>query len=83
VAIPVLLLILPANYFDEGTPMCLSVLIFHQECYGCGMTRAVMHLIHLDIESAIYYNALSIIVFPILAFVYVGWFIKIFKKIKL
>lgn len=81
-AIPVILILLPKDYFDKGTSMCLSVLLFHQECYGCGMTRAIMHLIHFDLESAIYFNFLSLIVFPILAIVYLSWFLKVLKKIK-
>ncbi len=60
------LLILPADYFDTGSPMCVSVLLLGKECYGCGMTRAVQHLIHFDFESAYHFNKLSFVVFPLL-----------------
>ncbi len=82
IAIPIFLIALPGSYFDEGTAKCLSVLIFNMECYGCGMTRAIMHLIHLDFESAAYYNPLSFIVFPVLSIVYLRLGIQTYKNIK-
>jgi hypothetical protein len=63
---PILLLWLPADYFDEGIPLCFSRIFFNVECLGCGMTRAIMHLIHLDFERAWAYNPLCVIVFPLL-----------------
>lgn len=61
----IVLLILPANYFDTGRATCLSVIFFEMECYGCGMTRAIQHLIHLDFKEAYEFNKLSFIVFPL------------------
>jgi hypothetical protein len=60
------LMLLPADYFDAGPPMCLSVLLFDRNCYGCGMTRGVMHLIHFEFAEAWEFNKLSFIVFPLL-----------------
>jgi hypothetical protein len=57
---------LPSNYFDDGPPMCLSVILANRECYGCGMTRGVMHLIHFDFMEAWKFNKLSFVVFPLL-----------------
>jgi hypothetical protein len=59
------LLVLPADYFDEGQALCLSVLLLDRECYGCGMTRAIQHLIHLDFAEAWSYNKMSYIVLPL------------------
>jgi hypothetical protein len=71
---PVVLLILPKDYFDKGESVCLSKVLFDIECYGCGMTRACMHLIHLDWEDAYYFNPLAFIVLPILACLWAWWF---------
>lgn len=60
------LMYLPADYFDTGEAMCLSVRFFDVECYGCGMTRAVMHLIHFEFTTAWDFNKLSFIVFPLM-----------------
>lgn len=63
--IPFLLLLLPSTYFDEGKSLCLSVILLDIECIGCGLTRAVMHLLHLEFQLAWEYNKLSFLVVPI------------------
>ncbi len=75
------LLWLPGSYFDEGPPMCLSVILLKRECYGCGMTRGVMHLIHFEFEQAWMYNKLAFVVFPLLVYM-ILWEIwrRFFKK---
>ena len=73
---------MPADYFDEGESICISKLLAGMECYGCGMTRAIMHLIHLDFEEAYQYNKLSFIVFPLLSFLAGQSFVKELKYIK-
>ena len=82
VALPIVLLVLPKDFFDHGPSLCLSQLLFHIECYGCGMTRACMHLIHLDFEEAFAYNMISLVVFPLLCVIWVQWFLKEFRLYK-
>jgi hypothetical protein len=79
---PLILVVLPADFFDQGPPMCLSVILFDQTCYGCGMTRALMHLLHLQIETAAMYNKLVFIVLPLLLIVWAQELFKIRKKIR-
>lgn len=64
----ILLLFLPATYFDKGQALCLSKRFLNVECYGCGMTRAIQHLIHLDFKGAAHFNKLSFIVLPLIIF---------------
>ena len=80
VIIPIILIILPANYFDQGQSLCLSVLLFEKKCYGCGMTRAIQHLIHFDFDIAWNYNKLSFIVLPILIISYLKEIKRVFSK---
>lgn len=68
VAISVILLLLPADFFDEGESICLSVQLLGKSCHACGLTRSIMHLIHLDIGEAIFYNPLGLLVVPIIGF---------------
>jgi len=82
VAVPIILLLLPKTYFDTGTPLCPSMLILGEECPGCGLTRACMHLIHFDFEEAYIFNALCFIVFPILAFTWAKWFWADWKEFR-
>lgn len=64
--IPTVLLILPADYFDEGESICLSKVLANTECPGCGMTRGVQHLIHGEFQAAWGFNKLAFIVLPLL-----------------
>lgn len=70
---PLILFVLPSEYFDQGQSACFSVVFFDLECYGCGMTRAVMHLIHFEFFKALEYNKLVILVFPLLLL----WWLKL------
>ena len=58
--IPLVLIALPADFFDTGQSICLSVVLLDTECYGCGMTRAIQHLVHLDFHTAAYANVISV-----------------------
>lgn len=76
---PIVLLILPKDFFDSGETVCLSVLLFHTQCYACGMTRAIMHLIHFDFIKAWDYNHIAFIVFPLLCFQMIKEFFRLKK----
>jgi hypothetical protein len=82
VLLPLVLLVLPADFFDQGQSLCLSKLLAGIECYGCGMTRAMMHLIHLDVQGAAGFNKLCFIVFPVLSVLWVQWFLKDYKRLQ-
>ena len=71
ITIPLVLLILPSDYFDSGSSKCLSVMLFDAECYGCGTTRAVMHLLHGDFMDAFYFNMTSFVVLPLLIYLWI------------
>ncbi len=77
-----MLVLLPASFFDTGQSLCLSQLILHKECPGCGITRAVQHSIHFDFETAWHYNKLVILVLPILIYIWVTQVFNTYKKIK-
>lgn len=64
--IPIVLFLLPADFFDNGVAICLSRVLFDFECYACGMTRGVMHFLHFEFSTAWQFNKLSFIVVPVL-----------------
>jgi hypothetical protein len=77
---PFFLFLLPANYFDSGKSLCISIQLFNLECIGCGLTRAIMHLLHFDLEAAWNYNKISVFIFPILVMFWVYLFGKLINK---
>ncbi len=64
--IPIVLMLLSADYFDNGHSICLSKSLANMECYACGMTRSIMHLIHGEILAGWHFNKLGILVLPLL-----------------
>jgi hypothetical protein len=53
------------TFFDIniGIP-CLFTLLFGYHCWGCGMTHAILELIHLNVAGAYHENPLVFIVVP-------------------
>lgn len=80
--LPAILIFLPANFFDNGQTVCISKLLLNVECFGCGMTRAIQHAIHLEFKTAYQYNKLVVIVLPLLLYVYFQEMINFSKKGK-
>ncbi|WP_147362933.1 DUF2752 domain-containing protein [Capnocytophaga canis] len=74
--IPIVLMFLPADYFDRGQSVCLSKTLAGIECWGCGLTRAIMHFIHFEFEEAWMFNKLVVIVVPLL---FVVWIRSLFS----
>jgi len=76
-AVPIVLWILPSTFFDNtGIEICPSKAIFDIECFGCGITRGVMHLHHFEFSDALYFNALSFIVYPFLICLWLIWTVR-------
>lgn len=82
VLVPILLFTFPADFFDQGKSVCLSILLFNKPCHACGLTRGIMHLIHGDFETAFAFNMGSFIVLPLLAFLWIKWGIDTYKLLK-
>jgi hypothetical protein len=54
------------SFFDIniGIP-CLFTLLFGFHCWGCGMTHAILELMHLDFTGAYQANPLVFVVVPV------------------
>ncbi len=71
---PFVLWLLPSTFFDESEVIvCPSRLFFDIECFGCGMTRGVMHMHHAEVADAIYFNFGSPFVYPALIALWGFW----------
>jgi len=78
IILPIILISLPATFFDKGSTVCFSVLFLNSECYACGITRAIQHLIHFDFQGALHFNRLSVIVLPLLMISYIKEFRRVY-----
>ena len=82
IALPVVLWLLPSDFFDNGSSLCLSRSLFNKECIGCGITRAVMHLHHFEWREAMAFNKMSVIVYPLLVIIWCGKIIRQLKNLE-
>jgi hypothetical protein len=86
VAIPAVLLLfgLAVNIFNIRLtghfPPCYFKKITGMNCPGCGGTRSVQSLLHLDIWHSIWYNPVVFILIVTLAVLYVRFVLNLFKK---
>ncbi|HUG14621.1 MAG TPA: DUF2752 domain-containing protein [Thermomicrobiales bacterium] len=55
---------------ESGPRLCLSRLILRRGCPGCGTTRAVSCVMHGDLRSAYDYNPRIVVIFPLLAWLW-------------
>lgn len=78
----IVLLWLPADFFDHGQTICPSKLFLDVECLGCGMTRAMQHLIHFEFQSAWHFNHLVVVVAPISFYVWLRSLLLALKSLK-
>ncbi|WP_235297165.1 DUF2752 domain-containing protein [Portibacter marinus] len=80
---PILLWILPSSFFDgDGLVLCPSRLFFSIECFGCGITRSVMHMHHFEFDDAVYYNVLGLVIYPALIVLWCYWVYKAYLRLK-
>ena len=58
-------------------PPCLATALLGLECWGCGMARATVALVHADFHAAWALNRLAFVVAPSLGLLYLGFLLKI------
>jgi hypothetical protein len=64
ISILLLLSVLPTEFLNTVPSICLFKKLFGIECLGCGMTRAISSMLHLNFSEAISYNRLVVILLP-------------------
>ena len=75
-----LLYCIPINS-ENLSMICIIKRITGKECWNCGMTRAFLSVLHLDLKTAYQYNSKVLIVFPLTIGIYLhSWYKFIFKK---
>jgi hypothetical protein len=65
IAAPAVLVFIPFSTLATGPDLCLFKILFHRECWGCGMTRAFWYVLHGDVRQALAMNWRVALVFPI------------------
>jgi hypothetical protein len=79
---PVMLRLLPLEWIKNQNSICLIKNITGHECWGCGMTRAVLSAINFEFTDALTYNKLVIIVLPILFWIWAKYLVESWHLMK-
>ena len=58
--------------------ICIWKNLTGHNCFGCGMTSAVVALLHGNIHKAIEYNVLIVFVFPLLVYIWIRYIYCVF-----
>jgi len=66
----------------KGISICLWRLAFHQQCWGCGMTRAFNALFHGHLSQAYDFNPRVFIVAIIFLYLWISMLVKAFRSGK-
>jgi hypothetical protein len=82
VAFPIFLYLVPLDWLNKQHSICLIKNIFGIECFGCGISRAIISAIQFDFTNAYMFNHLVIIVLPIFIYVWLKMIINTIKEIK-
>jgi hypothetical protein len=67
---PGALYLIPLKWLESRHTICLFKNVTGHECYGCGMTRAVLSAMHFQFENAFRFNKLVVIVLPLLIYIW-------------
>ena len=74
----ILFFIIPTGFIEGGPTVCVFKILLGIECPGCGMTRAFSCILHGDLVSAISYNRLVVVVFPLFCFILLKNIVSLF-----
>jgi len=58
--------LVPPTVLERLPTLCLFRNLTGWECPGCGMTRAILSLLRGDLATALHYNRMVVLVFPLL-----------------
>ena len=80
--LPFLLSMLSLDELEGKRSICLFKNLFGIECYGCGITKAVIAATQLDFIRAFNYNKLIVIVMPLVLYLWGKEIIKCVKMLR-
>jgi hypothetical protein len=81
--LPLALYFIPReSLFEHSHTLCLVHNLTGEECWGCGMTRALASVLYLDFESAWGYHRGVVVVAPLLVWLWVKWIYKELRGVE-
>lgn len=82
VLLPFSLLFFSLDVLETKPTICLFKNIFGVECWGCGITKAVIAVVQCQFVRAFHYNKLVVIVFPLLVYAWIREIVRTVRAMK-
>jgi len=80
--LPFLLSFVSLDKLESKHSICLFKNVFGIECYGCGITKAVIASMQLNFIRAFEYNKLIVVVMPLIVYLWIKEIVKHVKEFK-
>jgi len=80
--LPFILSMVSLDKLEGKHSICLIKNLFGVECYGCGITKAVIACVQFDFIRAFNYNKLIVIVMPLIVYLGVKEIVQCVKTIE-
>jgi hypothetical protein len=77
---PILLYFIPIEWLNKQPSICLFKNIFGLDCYGCGITRAIISGVQLNLQGALEYNQMIVLVLPLLTYIWIKTVMSLIKR---
>lgn len=77
---PLLLSVLPLRFILYSKSICIWKNLLGFDCIGCGITKSILLVFHLEFSKAYDYNKLVFIVLPILLIIWTKLIINFKNK---
>ena len=81
--VPIAIYAIPYELWFSGESICLIKILTGRECWGCGITRAIVSALHLDFVKAFEYHKMVVVVLPILAVLWCGWLLSAVAELRI
>jgi hypothetical protein len=69
-------------YCEHGPVLCLSRLLLHRRCPGCGPTRGICFLVHGRVRQAVLFNPLSPLVLGLMTLHFASDLRRTLKEVR-
>lgn len=82
ILVAIFLRIISVNDLSNAPTLCIYKNLTGNDCWGCGTSRAVISIMHLEFKQAYHYNKGIVLVFPLLSFFWLKLIIKNIQTLR-
>ncbi len=79
--IPLILSQITLKHLAQAPSLCVYKNLTGKDCWGCGTSRALVSIMHLNFTQAYDYNKRIIIVFPLLVYLWLKYLLRYIKQL--